>query len=131
VVIKRRPLPSGAVSWRAVYEDPDTGRDTYVTLEPLVCSTAEGRRRWGITKARALAKRRDAIQSGAPRSEAKELADVAAKHGLPPEQQEAVILHAVEGFTFREIGGILGIPADTASSRYRYALEKLRERLSP
>jgi RNA polymerase sigma-70 factor (ECF subfamily) len=34
-----------------------------------------------------------------------------------------------EGLTFEDIAGVLGIPANTAASRYRYALEKLRGRL--
>lgn len=45
---------------------------------------------------------------------------------LPPEQAEVVILKVYHGFTFAEIGQALGIPLDTAASRYRYALSKLR-----
>jgi RNA polymerase sigma-70 factor, ECF subfamily len=50
---------------------------------------------------------------------------------LPSDQQDAVILHVFEGLTFRETAEVLGIPQDTAASRYRYALEKLRELLEP
>jgi RNA polymerase sigma-70 factor (ECF subfamily) len=42
-----------------------------------------------------------------------------------------VVLHVFEGLTFRETAEILGIPQDTAASRYRYALEKLKELLQP
>jgi len=45
---------------------------------------------------------------------------------LPPEQCEVVVLKVWHGHTFAEIGALLGIPPNTASSRYRYALEKLR-----
>ena len=45
---------------------------------------------------------------------------------LPPEQREVVVLKVWQGHTFAEIGRLLGIPPNTASSRYRYALEKLR-----
>jgi RNA polymerase sigma-70 factor (ECF subfamily) len=48
---------------------------------------------------------------------------------LPEEQREVVLLHNFEGMTFRRIGEVLGIPADTAASRHRYALAKLKERL--
>ena len=48
---------------------------------------------------------------------------------LPEEQREVVLLHNYEGMTFRRIGEVLGIPADTAASRHRYALAKLKERL--
>jgi RNA polymerase sigma-70 factor, ECF subfamily len=45
---------------------------------------------------------------------------------LPPEQVDVVVLHVFEGLTFREAAEVLGVPQDTAASRYRYALEKLR-----
>jgi RNA polymerase sigma-70 factor (ECF subfamily) len=45
---------------------------------------------------------------------------------LPREQSEVVLLHALEGLTFKEVGEVLEISQDTAASRYRYALEKLR-----
>ncbi|HEY3225867.1 MAG TPA: RNA polymerase sigma factor [Planctomycetota bacterium] len=48
---------------------------------------------------------------------------------LPAEQAEAVLLHAIEGFTFHEVAKIVRIPADTVASRYRLALEKLQELL--
>ena len=34
------------------------------------------------------------------------------------------------GLTFVEIGAALGVKPDTAASRYRYALQKLREALA-
>lgn len=50
---------------------------------------------------------------------------------LPPEQAEVVHLKLWEEATFEEIAGILEIPANTAASRYRYGLDKLRARLRP
>jgi RNA polymerase sigma-70 factor, ECF subfamily len=50
---------------------------------------------------------------------------------LPEEQSEVVILHIVEGLPFKEIAEITGCSLDTAASRYRYALEKLKEFLRP
>jgi RNA polymerase sigma-70 factor (ECF subfamily) len=44
---------------------------------------------------------------------------------LPEDQREVVLLHVFEGLTFREIAEFLGVPADTAASRFRYAREKL------
>lgn len=46
---------------------------------------------------------------------------------LPEDQAEVVLLHAIEGFTFKEVARIVRIPSDTAASRYRLALEKLKE----
>lgn len=50
---------------------------------------------------------------------------------LPEEQSEVVLLHIVEGLPFKEIAEITGCSLDTAASRYRYALEKLKEFLRP
>jgi RNA polymerase sigma-70 factor, ECF subfamily len=45
---------------------------------------------------------------------------------LPAEQREVVHLKVWEGMTFQEIGDVTGEGLNTAASRYRYALEKLR-----
>jgi RNA polymerase sigma-70 factor (ECF subfamily) len=45
---------------------------------------------------------------------------------LPVEQREVVSLKIGGELTFAEIAEVLGVNANTAASRYRYALEKLR-----
>ncbi|MBI1840328.1 MAG: sigma-70 family RNA polymerase sigma factor [Verrucomicrobia bacterium] len=50
---------------------------------------------------------------------------------LPAEQRAVVHLRLWEDMTFEGIGALLGIPMNTAASRYRYGLDKLRERLRP
>jgi RNA polymerase sigma-70 factor, ECF subfamily len=50
---------------------------------------------------------------------------------LPAEQRAVVHLKLWEGLTFEQIAELLGIPLNTAASRYRYGLDKLRERLRP
>lgn len=52
-----------------------------------------------------------------------------ALQALPPEQRAVVALKIDGGLTFAEIAAVLGTSLNTAASRYRYALEKLRERL--
>ena len=49
---------------------------------------------------------------------------------LPPEQREIVQLKVYEDWTFQEIADLLAIPLNTAASRYRYAMDKLRDRLA-
>lgn len=49
-----------------------------------------------------------------------------AVHGLPEEQREIIALKIDGELTFEQIAEILRINANTAASRYRYALEKLR-----
>jgi RNA polymerase sigma-70 factor (ECF subfamily) len=50
---------------------------------------------------------------------------------LPVEQRAVVSLKLWHGLTFQEIADALGISPHTAASRYRYALDKLRQRLRP
>jgi len=50
---------------------------------------------------------------------------------LPEEQRAIVQLKLWEGMTFDAIAQLLEIPLNTAASRYRYGLDKLRHRLRP
>ena len=50
---------------------------------------------------------------------------------LPPDQRAVVHLKLWEGLTFEQIAAALEIPLNTAASRYRYGLDKLRTRLRP
>jgi RNA polymerase sigma-70 factor (ECF subfamily) len=50
---------------------------------------------------------------------------------LPEEQREVVVLRIWSGMTLAEVADLSGVSLNTAASRYRYALEKLRERLKP
>ncbi|PTX94283.1 sigma-70 family RNA polymerase sigma factor [Opitutus sp. ER46] len=49
---------------------------------------------------------------------------------LPPEQREVLALKIWGELTFQEIATTLDIPANTAASRYRYALAGLRQLLT-
>ena len=50
---------------------------------------------------------------------------------IPSDQRAVIHLKLWEGLTFEQIAELLGIPLNTAASRYRYGLDKLRERLRP
>jgi RNA polymerase sigma-70 factor (ECF subfamily) len=52
-----------------------------------------------------------------------------ALQALPAAQREVIALKIDAGLTFAEIGAALSISPNTAASRYRYALEKLRAAL--
>ena len=45
---------------------------------------------------------------------------------LPDDQREVIVLHVWGELTFSEIGDLLSVSSNTAASRYRYALAKLR-----
>jgi len=48
---------------------------------------------------------------------------------LPEEQKETVFLKIWSGMTLQEIAEVTETPLNTVASRYRYALEKLRDHL--
>lgn len=48
---------------------------------------------------------------------------------LPVEQREIIVLKVYDQMTFREIGEVTRTSTNTAASRYRYAIEKLRQAL--
>jgi RNA polymerase sigma-70 factor (ECF subfamily) len=50
---------------------------------------------------------------------------------LPADQRAVVHLKLWEGLTFEEIATVLDLSPNTAASRYRYGLDKLRGRLRP
>jgi RNA polymerase sigma-70 factor (ECF subfamily) len=82
-----------------------------------------------------LARELEAAPLFAPASEPDELAFRAALEAaldeLPAEQRAVVHLKLWERMTFEQIAGLLDIPLNTAASRYRYGLDKLRARLRP
>ena len=50
---------------------------------------------------------------------------------LPADQRAVLHLKLWEGLTFEQIAEALGLSPNTAASRYRYGLDKLRDRLRP
>jgi RNA polymerase sigma-70 factor (ECF subfamily) len=53
----------------------------------------------------------------------------AALERLPAEQREVFVLHEETGLNLEEIGALTGVGMETAKSRLRYALAKLRQSL--
>jgi RNA polymerase sigma-70 factor (ECF subfamily) len=67
--------------------------------------------------------------SDAGAREAAEVVAVALR-GLSAEQREVVELKIYGGLTFREIARVTGVPLPTAATRYRAALERLKDWLA-
>jgi integrase len=62
-----KPNPERRIGWRARYEDPDSGKTTWETLEPVL-STTEAREEWAVRKSKALGRRRLELEGGAVRA---------------------------------------------------------------
>ncbi len=56
---------------------------------------------------------------------------LAALGDLPHEQREAFLLHEETGLTIDEIARVMDVPVETAKSRLRYAIRKLKKSLLP
>jgi RNA polymerase sigma factor (sigma-70 family) len=50
---------------------------------------------------------------------------------LPDEQREVILLRLEQDLSLEEIGEMTGVGRETVKSRLRYAMDKLRQRLSP
>ncbi len=53
-----------------------------------------------------------------------------AMSALPDEQRHALELAYFEGYTYREVAELTGVPPGTANGRLRLALAKLRDALA-
>jgi RNA polymerase sigma-70 factor (ECF subfamily) len=76
----------------------------------------------------------DANNSVFERRDGNREAALALQHALaelPEEQREVVVMRVWSGMTLEEVAAATAAPLNTVASRYRYALEKLRERLRP
>lgn len=67
----------------------------------------------------------------APQGSVESIDVTRALDALRPEQREVIVLHLVEGFSFREVGRLTGVSLFTAAARYRLATRRLRKTLAP
>jgi RNA polymerase sigma-70 factor (ECF subfamily) len=67
----------------------------------------------------------EAVDSAQPEDGTREELEMALRQ-LPPEQREVIHLKVYEELTFQQIAQVQGTSPNTAASRYRYAMEKLR-----
>lgn len=80
---------------------------------------------------RSVALDADSVWFSAPEKDLAAEADLRrAMLSLPDDQRQIVVLHLWGELTFLEIAEVLEISLNTAASRYRYALDKLREQLA-
>jgi RNA polymerase sigma-70 factor, ECF subfamily len=101
----------------------------FTALRRAALRLAEQRQKERATPAAAFLE----LAAPSPRTMAVERAEQLerALRTLPVEQRELIALKIDGELTFAEIAEVLGISPNTAASRYRYALEKLRAMLEP
>jgi len=106
-------------------------RDELAYLYSCVRSAAMDLGRGDQRRRKLIAAEREkpAFEFSADRAE-REAAIELALGQLPGDQREVVIMKIWGGLTFAQIGEALGVPMNTAASRYRYALARLHTELS-
>jgi RNA polymerase sigma-70 factor (ECF subfamily) len=73
---------------------------------------------------------REPMFAGSLEQDERRTAIEASLRRLPAEQREVLAMKIWGGLSFPQIAEALGISANTAASRYRYALAKLRQQLA-
>ena len=88
------------------------------------------RREEAVASARAELQSDEPLLTGPLEQAERRQAIEAALERLPEPQREVLVLKVWAGLSFPQIARALGVPPDTAASRYRYAVGKLREQLA-
>ena len=121
--------------WRARYRAADPVAYLFACVKRTGLNWQRGgrrreRREEAAASMRTEAGPREPLLAAPLEREERRAAVEAALAGLPESQREVLVMKVWAGLTFPQIAGALDIPADTAASRYRYALAKLREALA-
>ena len=120
-ILKGLPTYRGEGAFDA-WCDRITARETFRYLKR---SRAEwARRREAATELRETA-RAGAGPGDAARYESRRAA-LSLLESLPPEQREVLVLHHVVGMSMKEVAEAVGIPVETARSRARLGVKRLR-----
>ena len=101
----------------------------YACVRSAAMDLGRSERRRESRQIRAVRSERPAFEFSADRAE-RQSAIESALGQLPGDQREVVVMKIWGGLTFGQIGEALGVPLNTAASRYRYALSRLHAELS-
>jgi RNA polymerase sigma-70 factor (ECF subfamily) len=119
--------------WRSRHRAADPTAYLYTCVRRCALEHLRGRRR--RARREEAAARAEAL-AGAPlfacplEQGERRAAIEAALRRLPEAQREVLVLKVWGGLSFPQIAAALGVPANTAASRYRYALARLRQELA-
>src|SRR5262249_53602061 len=116
--------------WRSRGEAKDPAGYLYCCVKHCALDWQPGRQR--RTRREAVVARAEAepMFAGPLEQAERRNAICAALDELPQEQREVVVMKIWGGLSYPQIAEAVGITPNTAASRYRYALAKLREQLA-
>jgi RNA polymerase sigma-70 factor (ECF subfamily) len=116
--------------WQSRQQAKDPAAYLYSCVKHCAFDWLRGRQRRSRREAGAARAESEPHFSGAQELAERRSVIAAALGELPEEQREVVVMKIWGSLSFPQIAEALGISANTAASRYRYALAKLREQLA-
>ena len=116
--------------WRSRHRVAEPVAYLYACVKRCALDWQRGRGRQ-IRREQAVARPEAEGPFTGPMEESERRAAIAsALRGLPEDQREVLVMKVWGALTFAQIAQVLQVSANTAASRYRYALAKLREQLA-
>jgi RNA polymerase sigma-70 factor (ECF subfamily) len=115
--------------WRSRHRADDPVAYLYACVRRFALEWLRGRSRRARREEIAAKSDQQLLVSALEQDERRKIIE-AAMQSLPAEQREVLVLKIWGELTFPQIATALEISANTAASRYRYALAKLREQLA-
>ena len=117
--------------WRSRHKAADPAAYLYACVRSCALDRRRGeRRRTRREEAAARPETEPSWFNGTLEENERRQALESALRRLPEEQRSVLVLKVWGGLSFVQIAEALGILANTAASRYRYGLAKLREQLT-
>ena len=115
--------------WRSRQEVADPTGYLFACVKHCALDRQRQRKRQSRREETVARPEGDSLFSDRPERDEREAAIEAALQDLPDAQREVLVLKIWGGLTYQQVADALRISANTAASRYRYALDKLREQL--
>jgi RNA polymerase sigma factor (sigma-70 family) len=116
--------------WKTRQRAVDPAAYLYACVKNYALEWQRGRNRQARREQAAARPEAQTWFAGPLEQEERRAAIAAALCDLPESQREVLVLKIWSGLSFQQIALVLRISANTAASRYRYALTKLREQLA-
>ena len=116
--------------WRSRQRAVDPAAYLYACVKHCALEWQRSRSRQSRREGAAARPEAESWFAGPLEQDERRAAIAAALRTLPENQREVLVMKIWGGLSFPQIAEALQVPANTAASRYRYALAKLREQLA-
>jgi RNA polymerase sigma-70 factor (ECF subfamily) len=116
--------------WRSRQQAANPAAYLYACVKHCALDWQRSRRRQSRRDEAAARPEAESWFAGPLEQEERRAAITAALRTLPENQREVLVMKIWGGLSFPQIAEVLRVSANTAASRYRYALAKLREQLA-